>query len=47
MINYALEAFELSGLVRDFTALPRHDQLPKDYQVKLIADDGMAFNSSW
>jgi len=47
MIEYKLESFELSGLVRDFSALPRHDQLPKDYQVKIMADHGLAFHSSW
>ena len=46
MIEYKLESFELSGLVRDFSALPRHDQLPKDYQVRIMADHGLAFNSS-
>ena len=44
-MEFHLESFELSGLKHDGKLRGAHQ--PRDYQLKIIADDGLAFNSTW
>ena len=46
-MEFKLESFELSGLGYALPLDGSLDRPERDYQLRIIADDGTAFHSSW